>query len=230
MEAPKIIIADDPADQGNIANTNLSIRHEPSDNNIQADESITPRSPAVEPVGQAFFDRLFSHKVRKYPNNTLVSMTLSPESTTDSFAMSIPVDVNYSLTVSETIKSREDHEFFREEFRNSVGEHDEHQGVFPSQNTTADQSCSSRSEKLEESREIAETTCTSRPVAGSSVSPPTDNDTSDEDELTSGGEEDIMAQFGSGKNVAEFEDLVGEEPEGARDSRDEKVFRPAQWP
>jgi len=216
-----------------VANTNLLNEH--NQGNKPPAELLTTSSQGEEPLGH-IFDTLFCHESRKDPNNTLIS-TSSPDTTADSLAMSVPVDVNYPPTDSETLKSRKHHELLLEEVRKSVEEYGEHLDVFSSPYTTTDDSSNFSSSgpmkssllltagldstKIKEVHEVTEKS--SHLLAGDTVHPLTDDDPGDEDELTSGGEEDIMAQFGSGKKKAGFVNALDERTEGSGDSRDEKV-------
>jgi len=217
-----------------VPDIDLAIEH--NHGHKQPLEFLITHSPPARPT--AFFpDTLFCHESGKYPENTLVS-TWSPDTTADSFDMSVPVDVNYPPTDSETLRSRKDHELLLGEIRRSLEEHGEHPDVFSSQYTTTDGGSSSSDisesrpfstqvsgpEQVEKIRETAKPNLD--PLNGDAVYPPTDDDASDEDELTSGGEEDIMAQFGSGKKMAGFVNALEEGAEGSQEPRDEKACFP----
>ena len=175
----------------------------------------------MDSLGQAAFDVLLCQERREDPDNTLFS-TSSPDTTAHSLAMSVPFDVNYPPSDSETLRSRDEHRVFLEEIRRSVEEHGEHPDVFYSQSGTTSDSSNSSKDKISRSGSLPpadpELNTFNKSSDFSHISPnnllddavylPTDDDAGDEGELTSGGEEDIMAQFGSEKKMAEFVDAL----------------------
>lgn len=142
------------------------------------------------------FDELRNRKLGLDADNT--NMTSSLDSSTPGSPTSLTDNAQYPPTSPGTAENKKSHDQMIEDVQRSVEDSGEHAPVFRGQDTTIDHS--NEDEAPLDTEPISSPTLGNDPVNNLS-------DEEDEDALTSGGEEDIMAQFGSGKKISGFVDV-----------------------